>query len=69
MGSPGAEGVGGQKRQRHPQCPALGGHPSAPCEEQRKRHLLCFKDDDVALRVRSYDAEPDSFLRPSRAGL
>lgn len=50
MRSPGAEGVGGQKSQRLPQCPALGGHLSAPCEEQRKRRPLCF-EDDVESRV------------------
>lgn len=50
MRSPRAEGVGGQKSQRLPQCPALGGHLSAPCEEQRKRRPLCF-EDDVESRV------------------
>lgn len=49
-GTPELREWGGQKSQRLPQCPALGGHLSAPREEQRKRCPLCF-EDDVESRV------------------
>lgn len=59
MRSPGAEGVGGQKSQRLPQCPALGGHPVCPARRAEEAPSTLLRGRRRVARP-PHDAEPQT---------